>query len=101
MGTNMSFFKIAVSFRWNLSFAISHLLGRRFWQIQDERDKSEREFRWVENENRTRQPSQRRLQIRCNGKDSNVGGEYTLNLVKKTNAIRLRVKNISQESPIL
>jgi len=64
-----------------------HLLKQKVWQIQDRRCNSERKRRWRDGETQTTQPDQRPLQVRCNGKDANTDGKYTLVLGQKSNEI--------------
>ncbi|MBP1753350.1 MAG: hypothetical protein H6Q57_2186 [Geobacteraceae bacterium] len=80
----------------NFSCAIINLLSRRFLQIQDERDTSERKRRWRGGEIRTTQPNQRPLQVRRNGKDARTGGKYTSGRGKKSNVIGPAAESISQ-----
>jgi len=89
------------SLRLNWSCAISHLLGWKVWQVQDERGKSERKRRWRGGEIPTTQPNQRPLQVRCNGKDANDAGKYNLGRGEKSNEIVPGVEVISQGFPAL
>jgi hypothetical protein len=90
---------MVVRFRLNWSYAMSHLPGKKVWQIQERRGKSEKKRRWKRSETETTQPNQRPLQVRCNGKNARDNGKYTLYFHQKSNEIGQWTESISQKSP--